>query len=122
MIDIYNRLGTDANYKQQLETEDEIEIILAQIKMLLGTSRCDVLGSPYFGLDLKKYLFNLSYNQEEINQIASETILTNIDYDPTKYSIQISVDFGKDYDSTSDYAVINIAINQKKCMGILISQ
>lgn len=29
MIDIYNRLATDQNYKVALETEDEIEMILA---------------------------------------------------------------------------------------------
>jgi hypothetical protein len=30
--------------------------------MILGTKPGDVLGAPYFGVNIKKYLFNLSYN------------------------------------------------------------
>ena len=38
--------------------------------------------------DVVKYLFNLSYNQEEINRIITETILTNIDYDKNNYFVK----------------------------------
>lgn len=71
MIDIYNRLATDQSYVPACETTDEIEMILAQIKMVLGTNPGDVIGSPYFGLNIKRYLFNLSYNQEEINTLVT---------------------------------------------------
>lgn len=122
MIEIYNRLATDQTYKAQLETSDEIECILQQIKMVLGTNPGDVLAEPYFGLNLKKYIFSLSYNQSEINQIVQTAILNNICYDKSKYSVIIEVNFGKDYENASDYAVIDITINQIKYLGVMISQ
>lgn len=122
MIDIYNRLATDQNYKVALETEDEIEMILAQIKMVLGTKTGDVLGSPYFGVDIKRYLFNMSYNEEELNQMITNGIIECITYDKDKYSVSITIDFGKDHKNASDYAVVNVQINQKKMLGIVVTQ
>lgn len=122
MIEIYNRLASDQTYKLQLETSDEIECILQQIKMVLGTQPGDILAEPYFGLNLKKYIFSLSYNQTEINQIVKNAILNNISYDKSKYNVEIEVNFGKDYENAADYAVINITINQIKYLGVLISQ
>lgn len=122
MVDIYNRLASDQAYIPQVETTDGMEQILSQIKMVLGTTPGDVLGAPYFGANIKKYLFNLSYNQEEINKIVSETILNNISYDKRLYNVGVKVEFGKDQYNKSDYAVINITINQKKCLGIVMNQ
>lgn len=122
MIDIYNRLPTDQAYQIGLETSDEIEIILAQIKMVLGTKPGDIIGEPYFGVDINKYLFSMSYSQDEITQIIQNGILSNIEYDQNKYTISIYVDFGKDYEAGCDYACINIAINQIPCLGIIVNQ
>ena len=122
MIDIYNRLGSDQTYIPQVETEDGMEQILSQIKMILGTASCDVLGAPYFGANIKKYLFNLSYNQQEITNFVTNIILTNIDYDRQKYAVDVNVEFGKDQYNKSDYAIINISINQIKCLGVMVSQ
>ena len=122
MIDIYNRLGSDQTYIPQVETEDGMEQILSQIKMILGTAPCDVLGAPYFGANIKKYLFNLSYNQQEITNFVTNIILTNIDYDRQKYSVDVNVEFGKDQYNKSDYAISNISINQIKCLGVMVSQ
>lgn len=122
MIDIYNRLSSDQNYKRQVETEDEVEMILSQVKMILGTKPGDVLGAPYFGVNIKKYLFNLSYNQAEMTKIIREGILSSIQYDKSRYNVDVSIDFGKDRNNYSDYAVINVAINQIKRLGVLISQ
>ena len=70
----------------------------------------------------KKYLFNLSYNQQEITNFVTNIILTNIDYDRQKYSVDVNVEFGKDQYNKSDYAIINISINQIKCLGVMVSQ
>lgn len=122
MIDIYNRLASDQTYIPLVETTDGMEQILSQIKMILGTSPGDVLGAPYFGANIKKYLFNLSYNQNEINKYISDIILSNIDYDKQLYTVSVNVEFGKDYYNKSDYAIINIIINQVKRLGVVINQ
>ena len=122
MVDIYNRLVSDQNYIPQIETNDETEQLLSQIKMVLGTEPGDVLGSPYFGADIKKYIFNLSYNQEEINAFVTQAILNSVDYDTKKFAVSVNVEFGKDFYNKSDYAVINIIINQRRCLGIVMNQ
>ena len=105
-----------------VETTNEMEQILSQIKMVLGTAPGDVLGAPYFGTNIKRYIFNMSYNQEEISEIVKTTILSNISYDSDKYNVGVTVEFGKDHYNKSDYAVINITINEMKCLGIVMNQ
>lgn len=122
MIDIYNRLGSDTKYIPALETEDGIEQILAQVKMVLGTSRGEVLGNPEFGADIKQYLFSLSYDQNEIREIIKSIITTAISYDTDKYKVDIDIEFGKDIYNKSDYAVINVKINEIKYLGIIMNQ
>lgn len=90
--------------------------------MILGTKYGDVLGEPFFGLDLNKYIFSMSYNQQEINQIVKDAILPNIVYDSQKYSVGVTVDFGKDHINASDYAVVNVEINQRRVLGIMMTQ
>lgn len=122
MIDIYNRLSSDQTYVPLVETSDGMEQILSQVKMILGTMNGDVLGNPYFGSDIKQYLFNLSYNQEEITQLVKATILSNISYDDSLYNVDVKVEFGKDHYNKSDYAIINVFINQIKCLGVVMNQ
>ncbi len=122
MLDIYNRLATDQSYTPIIETEDETEQLLSQIKMVLGTMRGDVLGDPTFGVNIKQYLFNMSYNKEEIEKMITTALISSISYDQTKFTVNIEVDFGKDHTNASDYAVINVSINQRKCLGVMITQ
>ena len=49
--------------------------------MVLGTTRGDVLGSPTFGVNIKQYLFNMSYNKEEIEKLVTSAIVSSIKYD-----------------------------------------
>ena len=122
MIDIYNRLATDQSFIPQIETDDEMEQLISQIKMILGTTQGDVLGQPYFGSNIKRYVFSLSYNQQEVSQYIMDTIVNNIEYDHSKFYVNVSVDFGNDVYNKSDYAVINIDINQKRKLGIMMTQ
>jgi hypothetical protein len=90
--------------------------------MVLGTMRGDVLGSPDFGVNIKQYLFSMSYNKEEIEKMITTAITSSISYDQRKFTVQTTVDFGKDHTNASDYAVLNITINQRKCLGVVINQ
>jgi len=49
--------------------------------MVLGTNNGDVLGDPYFGINIKRYIFSMSYNREELTSLVKMAILPNIDYD-----------------------------------------
>ena len=64
--EIYCKLPSDLNYQNKIETVDELEQILQQIRMVLGTKHGQVLGSYHFGIDLQQYLFNYNQSQAQI--------------------------------------------------------
>ena len=101
---------------------DETEQILQQIRMVLGTKPGQVLGSYEFGIDLSKFLFRMNFTEEQILYLVNLVIAQNVVYDTAKYQVYATVDYGHNIDDTSDYAVIDIVVNQKKCLGILVSQ
>ena len=113
----------DPNYDSSiLDSTDDIENILQRIRVCLGTKPGKVLGSPSFGIDLQEYLFNMSYNADDIeNKIKSmiDEYVTQV-YD-NKYDISVDVNFGKETDSGDDYMLIDISINNEKIMGIIVS-
>lgn len=120
--EIYNRSPQDINYRLNIETNDEIESILGQIKMILGTKPTEVLGTHTFGLNLNQYLFNFGVDTNVIKtQIISHFTQFMI-YDKQRYHIDIDIKYGKDHNGGGDYALIDISINQLKCLGVIVSQ
>ena len=119
--EVYTILTSDSNYIPQFETTDEIVHIIQQIRMVLGTRPGEVLGDINFGLNIQQYLFNLSYNKNEISQLVTQQIMQNITYDPMKYSVTVEVKYGKDHYNHSDYALVDVIINQKRCLGIIVT-
>lgn len=120
--EIYCKLPTDRGYEPKLETTDEIQQIVQQIRMVLGTKPGDVLGMPNFGIDLQQYLFTYTDTPEMIKFMVNSAIGYYIDYDDKKFSVGCEVSFGHNAGDTSEYAVIDIVINQKKILGILVNQ
>lgn len=120
--EIYNKLPKESNYRMAVETVDEIEYIVQQIRMVLGTTPGEVLGSPLFGIDLEQYLFNYNYNQKEIHDLILYNLTMNIYYDSEKYSVDIDVKFGQNVTDMTDYALIDIKVNELKYLGVLVTK
>ena len=121
--EIYCKLPSDLNYQNKIETVDELEQILQQIRMVLGTKHGQVLGSYHFGIDLQQYLFNYNQSQAQILYNVNTALAQWFKFVESKYTVYADVAFGKNNnDDTSDYAVIDIIVNQKKCLGILVNQ
>ena len=120
--EIYNKLPKESNYRMAVETVDEIEYIVQQIRMVLGTTPGEVLGSPLFGIDLEQYLFNYNYNQKEIHDLILYNLTMNIYYDKEKYSVDIDVKFGQNVTDMTDYALIDIKVNELKYLGVLVTK
>lgn len=120
--EIYNKLPKESNYRMAVETVDEIEYIVQQIRMVLGTTPGEVLGSPLFGIDLEQYLFNYNYNQKEIHDLILYNLTMNIYYDREKYSVDIDVKFGQNVTDMTDYALIDIKVNELKYLGVLVTK
>ena len=120
--DIYTKLPSDVNYYPQIETDTETQYILQQIKMLLGTKPGEVLGSTQMGLNLKQYLFSYTMDVNVVKRKIIDHVSRYVQYDSKKYQVDIDVKYGKDHDNGSDYAVIDISVNQIKLMGVLVNQ
>lgn len=119
--EIYCRMPSDAKYVAKIETSSEIEQILQRIRVILGTNRGDVLGDFSFGTDIKKYIFSMDFNVDEIQDYIQGQIIQFGNIDDTKYTLQVKVSYGKDHYNRSDYAIIDIYINQEKYMGIIVN-
>ena len=68
--EIYCRMPSDAKYVPKIETSSEIEQILQRIRVILGTNRGDVLGDFSFGTDIKKYIFSMDFNVDEMTILS----------------------------------------------------
>lgn len=121
--EIYCKLPTDRNYKYQIESVDEVDNILQQIRMMLGTKPGEVLGSPRFGLDLSQFLFEYNIPKKDITDALNDQISSYVKYDTAKWTITTDVKYGKELGTDmEEYAVIDIYINSVKLLGIMIEQ
>lgn len=120
--ELYCKLPTDLDYEAKVESNDEAFNILQQIKIVLGTKPGEVLGNPMFGCDLEKYLFSMDYNKEEILSMINYEIFSNVHFNENRWTIGVDVLFGHSSDSPYEYAVIDISLNEQKCLGIIVGQ
>jgi hypothetical protein len=116
--DIYTRSPSDPNYVFGLYSHsDPIESILTQIKMILGTTPGQVFGNINFGIGLDNLIFETRINKNELEEKIKGQIYQYIE-EAKDYSIRPEVSFGRD--AGSDFAIIDIYINDKKTTGILV--
>ena len=60
--EIYCRMPSDANYKRNgsvIESTSMEENLLQRIRICLGTRKGEVLGDPFFGINLEDYIFDM---------------------------------------------------------------
>ena len=115
MREFYFRDETDPNYiPNVLEISNEIEALIYQIKMTLGTSKGEVLGSSQFGANIDDILFSVNYNPKAWKMKMMEQLKT--------YS-QLAREYNIDLNSKllrngyQDTGIIDISINGKSIMG-----
>ena len=120
--ELYCKLPTDLDYEPMVESIDEIFNLLQQIRVVLGTKPGEVLGTPMFGCNLEKYLFRMNLDKDEILTAIRQEILDYVYYDSNKWNLSIDVLFGKNANDPYEYALIDISINEKKCLGIIVNQ
>lgn len=117
--EIYTRDTEDPKYDaSMIEYRDAAESIVQQVKMILGTSRTDVLGEPGMGVGIEDLIFQRSYSAASIKDKISAQIRDYV-YVPDGYEVSVDVGFGKQ-ENGFDYGVIDIYINQTRVSGILV--
>lgn len=116
--DIYTRNPEDPNYVYGvLQHSDPIESIISKIKMIFGTTQGQVLGDLNFGVGLEDLVFSTRINKMELEEKIKSQILQYVD-EASDYKIEPRVSFGKG--DGYDYAVIDIFINDRKVVGVLV--
>lgn len=117
--EIYLRNINDPYYENVLEHSNDIESIIQQVKMILGTENGQVLGDYNFGVNLKKLIFQTTFPKQKIEENIREQISQYIKYTDT-YSIDVKVSFGKSPSGT-DIGLVDIIINQQAVIGVLVA-
>lgn len=117
--EIYPRNPDDPNYiLGQLHTDDEVEILIGMIKQCMLTAPGEVLGDPYFGIDLESLLFDFEVDQSTLERAIRLHLVTYVPLAGTKYDVDFKVGFFKG--EVRDACVIDFAIRGNPILGIKI--
>lgn len=119
--EIYIRTPDDPNFvPNTIDYSNEIESLLSQIKMILGTNKGDVFGNYDFGLDLNYLIFGTKLPKEDIRQKLLDQIVS---YGNVSKNLSLDVDINFGHSGYGyDYAVIDIIINGKKTIGFMVDK
>ena len=117
--EIYPRTPDDPRYKEGLlHTDDEVEILIGMIKQCMLTAPGEVLGDPYFGIDLEGLLFNFNVDQVTLERAIRLHLITYVPLASSKFNVNFTVGFFKG--ETRDSCVIDFAIKGNPILGIKI--
>jgi hypothetical protein len=117
--EIYPRTPDDPRYKEGLlHTDDEVEILIGMIKQCMLTTPGEVLGDPYFGIDLEGLLFNFNVDQVTLERAIRLHLITYVPLASSKFNVNFTVGFFKG--ETRDSCVIDFAIKGNPILGIKI--
>jgi len=113
--EFYFRDEQDPNYMPDvLEISNEIECLIYQIKMTIGTSRGDILGTTQFGANVEDMLFITNYNPEAWKYKIREQLEM---YSLLAREYKITLNAVSYNDGYKDYGILDIGINGKSIMG-----
>ena len=103
-----------------IDYQNEVESVISQIRMILGTLNGQVFGDYDFGIDLEYMVFNTKYASNKIMEKLNDEIDKYV-YHSDNISIYCDINFG-DSGEGYDYAVLDIYINGAKSIGFLIDK
>ena len=119
--EIYIRDENDPYYDPTIiDYKNEIESVISQIRMILGTQNGQVFGTYYFGIDLEYMVFNTKFAANQVLDKLNDQINQYV-YHSDNVNISCNISFG-DSGLGYDYAVLDIYINGVKSIGFLIDK
>jgi hypothetical protein len=119
--EIYIRDESDPFYDpNMIDYTNEVENVISQIRMILGTKPGEMLGDYNFGVDLEYIIFNTRKSAEELADKIREQINVYVHHS-SKISVDVDVNFG-DSGRGYDYGIIDILINGSKAIGFLVDK
>jgi hypothetical protein len=117
--EIYPRTPDDPKYKEGLlHTDDEVEILIGMIKQSMLTAPGEVLGDPYFGIDLEGLIFDFNVEQSTLERAIRLHLITYVPLASSRFNVDFTVGFFRG--ETRDSCVIDFAIKGNPILGIKI--
>lgn len=118
MLDLFFR-ETDLSVfaERFLEIESDLDIFITQIQMILSTPRGSVYNNPQFGNALQQYLHELRADGSEMKNHIEGQIKQ---FCPLHTEIPFTVEVNFFKGQISDVAVIDISIDSRKVLGIIV--
>ena len=114
--EIYFRDPSDARYNiKGLEIGDRYEALLSKIRMILYTSRGDVLGEPDLGMNLEDYLFETVMDE---GVIKNDFYAQVAKYIPEQAEYSIDCNITVQTDGVHNIAHLYITLNSSRVIGI----
>ena len=119
--EIYIRDENDPYFDPTIiDYSNEVESVISQIKMILGTTNGQVLGNFDFGVDLEEMVFNTRYTAEQVMEKVNDQIQKYVHHSDQLY-VYCDINFG-DSGHGYDYAILDVYINGVKSVGFFIDK
>ena len=119
--EIYIRDENDPYFNPTIiDYSNEVESVISQIRMILGTKNGDVLGSYDFGVDLEEMVFNTRFAADQVMEKVNDQIDKYVKHRDQMY-VYCDISFG-DSGMGYDYAILDIYINGVKSIGFVIDK
>jgi len=116
LTEIFCRTPSDPGYTPQIETKSSLEALLTKIRMIIFTSKGEVLGHPNFGLSLEDQLFELNVSS---SQLQKEFYNQLSEYAPESGSFSVEINVNFQPGEVRDVCFIDIYIDNRKYLGII---
>jgi hypothetical protein len=117
-MELYIKAIEDPNFDpDQLQSDEEIQMMLTQIETLIFTSRGDVMGQPNFGLNLEDYVYSLRYNDTMLQGMIQDNINRFVPL-AARYPVSVAVEFTQETERNLVY--VDITIDGRYGIGLYI--
>ena len=117
-MELYIKTIGDPNFRDdQLQSDEEIQMMLTQIETLIFTNKGEVLGNPEFGLNLDDYVYSFRYNDDMLKGVVSSAISQHVPLS-NKYPVNVTVDYTTESDRNAVY--IDITIDNRYGIGLYV--
>jgi hypothetical protein len=117
-MELYIKTLGDPNYRDdQMQSDEEILMMLTQIETLVFTNKGEVMGDPEFGLNLEDYVYSFMYNDDMLRGVVNNAIIQYIPLS-SKYPVSVTVEYTTQSDRNAVY--IDITIDNKYGIGLYI--
>jgi hypothetical protein len=118
MVDMYFRENNLNVFGEKfIEIESDLDLFITQIQMILDTPLGSVYNNPRFGNSLSRYLHEFNADGKEMRTHVQGQIQL---FCPLHRDIPFSVDVKFFQGETGNLAVVDISIDARKVLGVIV--